>query len=354
MHCKNAKQLIPDWLKGDVDAQLSAAVKSHVDGCLTCRKEAEFWRLAGDTLREHTGNMKAPAGFTAGVMARLPAQQAAYKEGIFSRWKRNMAVAAAFLLVAAGSLGTYLHAGGNIVPQIATNTIPQNQGVPAPPADGKSPAAGGAGQSAAPGAGGQTNNPEAKNNGGGESKTPTGTGAVHVPGIPVEHEPQMATGAENQHSENYAWLNAGIDRGLERTIMLKVRVDDMDQAHQTALSVVDSKGAEYEILVSEDWSFDSEETMKITTHRDNSVDLLKNMESLGQVIETKNTVKEDITDRYNENLEQYHSLAAQVDASMSEEEIEQLQVKMESIKAQLKEWDMETNTDTIILWMVHE
>ncbi|SFQ97840.1 zf-HC2 domain-containing protein [Desulfoscipio geothermicus] len=363
MNCSQVKKLIPEWLDGELEHVQSMTVKDHVAACRDCRAEADFWRELGATLRGGMEDIKAPPGFAAGVMAQLPKQHGSTaRHSLFDRWKRSVAVAATFLLVAVGSAGAYMNWGGNIVTRVADNnprqvikppveqpgdinipnTGPQQSGEAGSPVEQSG--SGGTEQGAAPGPDGNN----ARGTGGNSESTqhtPSGNGTAQ-PAAPDGAGGSTPDAAVN--AGQYALLNIEKDRVVERTL-LKINVGDLDAAHGQALALINETGAAYEVLGTENAPTGSRETLKITVSSSLSGKLMAGLKTLGQVV-TADTQREDINARYNEKVEQYLSLKAQLQGASAVER-EQLQVKMAGIEAQLRSWDREADTDTIILWL---
>jgi len=352
MKCEQVQQLIPDWLDCETEAFQAEAIKKHIDKCPSCHDEVSFWQGIGTTLRDEGNAIKAPPDFAAGVMARLPAQRNNAAGRLVARWKRNVAAAAAFLLVAAGSAGVYLQWGANPVTHVVENPpaiVDNNPGTDNSPT---SPS------------------PDPENSGGEDPGTETGTtgpekntpeqpGASEKdPGVqnPVEKDTEApaddpsAGNVETPPSDpvEYVWLS-NEDRVVERTF-LQVEVNDLDAAHELVVQYLNNTGAQYEVLGSESTATESRESIKVVVDKSQTGSLLKNLKTLGQVV-SDDKQRSDITVKYNEKVEQYRSLEAQLAGTEDDTEREQLQVRMASIEAQLKAWDKEAHTDTIILWL---
>jgi hypothetical protein len=365
VNCSQVKKLIPEWLDGELEHVQSVTVKDHVAACRDCRAEADFWRELGATLRGGMEDIKAPPGFAAGVMAQLPKQHGSTaRHSLFDRWKRSVAVAATFLLVAVGSAGAYLNWGGNIVTRVADsdstpghvintpagqsgdlnipNTGPQQSGEAGSPAE--QPGSGGTEQGTDPGPAGNDAQSTGDKH---ESPELTHSGNGPAQPAPTSAAGGGATGTAVDAGQ-YALLNIEKDRVVERTL-LKINVGDLDAAHGQALALINETGAAYEVLGAENAPTGSRETLKITVSSSLSGKLMAGLKTLGQVV-TADTQREDINARYNEKVEQYLSLKAQLQGASAVER-EQLQVKMAGIEAQLRSWDREADTDTIILWL---
>lgn len=351
MICNQIQHLIPEWLDGEVSVAESEKIQQHIDNCAACREEVSFWQSIGTTLREDMGTIKAPEGFTAGVMAQLPQQRHSAGMGrLFTRWKRSIAVAATFMLMAVGSAGAYLTWGGNIVSHVAKNN-PNSGHVNNElnlPTDGIN-----------------NNNsdpvheqpviaeePNITNNDEGDGHTPSGddAGKGTTPQQPTAASNPTPDNTDSQgvvQSEQYAFLNIDKNRVIERTL-LQVKVEDMDAAHQQALNAINNFSAQYEVMGTENIPGASQETLKVTVGKSYSAEFMDNLQALGQVIDT-DIQQDDISDKYNDKVEQYRSLQAQIQSTTDTADKKELQIEMASIESQLKDWDREADTDTIIL-----
>lgn len=352
MKCEQVKQLIPEWLDGEVDAMREKIIEEHVATCRSCRNEAAFWQEVGAALREEAGDVKAPPGFAARVTAQIPARPGAGLRALVARWKRGIAAAAAFLLVAAGSAGAYLHWwGASPAGQVADNHSPPGLVIDRNSGQNNEP---GSDSGVKPGEQPGENEPESAGTGRpGDNKENPGSVSGSPPGKGNGQPGNSGTGdsgsGERVDPQQYALLNTGTDRVIERTL-LKIKVEDMEAAHRVALDYINGAGAQYEVLGAENTPAGSQETLKIVVDNSLAGKLLEDLKTLGQVV-TTSTQKDDITARYNEKVEQYRSLAARVEVTEDREEREQLLVKMAGIEAQLKVWDREAKTKTIILWL---
>lgn len=363
MKCNHIKPKIPQWLDGELEAGEATSVAEHVDDCLDCQKEVAFWCELSTVLKEDLGEIKAPPGFANSVMAQL--NDRPRKIGL-SRlahaWKRNLAVAAAFLIMAAGSIGAYIQMGGDIPSQIAKSenqppaqvaplTNPEQPGATETEPNTGSNSEGLNEQPSPSEQGSQVN--KGPNNGAGE-KGQESAGVATPDNInneqPVNQAPTasddiLPTPAET--AEEYALLNTEQNRVIERTLV-RVTVEDMAQAHNQALSLINNSGAQYEVIGSENTPGGGMTTLKVVVHNDRSVKLEGEFKTLGAVVAT-NRQQEDLNSRYNEQVEQYRSLEAQVQTAKTLAEKNQLAFRMAGIKNQLMIWAQEADSKTIIL-----
>lgn len=370
MNCSQVRELIPGWLEGEVEAFRSAKIEKHVNACDSCRNEVDFWQRLGTTLREDTGDIKAPGDFTAKVMAGLPEQESKPAWEPVARWKQGIAAAAAFLLVAAGSVGVYLQWGMNPVTHVVEKNPPgqvlnlpgentpgnsenENPGSPADPGNenpdtqqGENNPGNSEPGNVEPGETGSPNNPSGEKSGNGSEGE--GTPEVESNGTANPDPPENNPAGEMEVAEAVL-LNTDHERVVERTL-LRLQVEDLEVAHRTALDYINDRGASYEILATEKGASGTLETLKVVVANSLSGELMEKLRQLGQVVVTE-TKNNNITAQYNENVQQFRALAAELKTVEDPQEREQLQLKKESIKAQLNTWNREAQTDTIILWL---
>ncbi|MCG8400957.1 MAG: zf-HC2 domain-containing protein [Firmicutes bacterium] len=351
MNCEQIKKQIPDWLDGETETNLAEIIENHIGDCDSCRQEVAFWKNIGDAFQEDSGNIKAPVGFADAVMARLPKQQDSGFKKITAGWRRGLAAAAAFLLVATGSAAGYFQWGLNkathIVehqPDIVAIQEPANNGKePGPPADPGNNVPGGV-QPVDNG----TENTGMQQSGNSQPKA-TPDDPPEQPSIEPSGDSDNITNSQRDiiNPGELALMNTNMDRVLERTL-LQLKVEDFDAAQTQALDYIYGSNARYEIIASEDTDTGNQESLKIVVDNSQAVMLLDNLTALGQVV-TRDKTRSDITADYNKKVEQVSSLKGQLTASDNEQEREQLQVRITGIMAYLKAWDQEAKNKTIIL-----
>jgi anti-sigma factor (TIGR02949 family) len=384
MNCSQVKQNIPQWLDGELAADEAAVIATHVDHCPACGHEAVFWQRVSSVLNAEAGAVKAPPGFSKKVMAQLNGRQQSGLSSMLTGWKRNLAAAAAFLLIAAGSAGAYMHMGsGNSPNQVAAvkSKQPARLVVTQPPhvnsnhtADVNNPKAGpktiNNNDSKASGSG-ATDQPVDVQNHTQDNQVPVKTTITTNPGpqqakstaqpaaavqAPQSQPKVTQPGATNtltapqtNQGDDYVLLSTGQDRFAANTL-IRVKVTNMDAAYKQAMTLINSSGSEYEVLASETAPGNSQETLKVTVDSAQSGSLKGSFSQLGQVV-TTDTQKEDLNSKYNEKVGEYRSLEAQLQTAGTADARNQLQTQMDGIKAQLKAWDNAANTATIILWL---
>ena len=111
MHCREIKQLIPEYIQGELNSDIQARVQSHLNACHGCREElrlmGETWRMLGEVedIEPAPGYI---SRFWADVESRRPWYEQILqrtKEIVFQRpWVPALATAAVILIVAGISL----------------------------------------------------------------------------------------------------------------------------------------------------------------------------------------------------------------------------------------------------------
>jgi anti-sigma factor RsiW len=76
-----------EWLDGELDASMSAAVAAHVGACPSCRRETELLRRLGPALFRAPAapDPRATEAFVARVMARVEADKVSFWEKVAAR-----------------------------------------------------------------------------------------------------------------------------------------------------------------------------------------------------------------------------------------------------------------------------
>ncbi|MCL2336735.1 MAG: zf-HC2 domain-containing protein, partial [Firmicutes bacterium] len=347
MNCSQVKQNIPPWLDGELAAGEAAVIASHIADCPDCGHEAAFWQEVNAALKADFCAVTAPPELAGKVMAQLNGRQRNVLSSVLSGWKRNLAVAAAFLLIAVGSVSAYLYSGGgdhvaidpNVKPNVhvvTPNVGPDVDPNVGPNADSQHDPANNAAQKdnepgVTPAQPGPENKPDNKpdgvtnNNDNGpkvnvntnqpDQQAPVQPNQGPQPDQGVNSQPiepaqpnaasALALGAET--GDEYAFLSVRQDRFAENTL-IRVKVANMDTAYKQAMVFINSCGAQSEVLDSEIIPSSSQETLKITVDSSRSENLKKAfINNLGTVI-TTSTQKDDLNSRYNEKVERYRSL----------------------------------------------
>lgn len=345
MNCQHVKQLIPEWLDGEIDPVKSGKIEQHINTCPSCQNEVVFWQGLGTTLREGMEDIKAPPDFAAGVMSKLPQHRDTGLERFFARWKRSIAVAATFAVLTVGSASGYLNWGSNIYYKFANNSSPTaKQLVDTTPINGQTN----------PGVDNVIDDPvEQPGNITPENAVPEQPNPVDT----TKEIPSTAPGNEAGQSESpdiidddstetqdYVLL---AQNRVTETSSLRVKVNDINTAQEQALNYINNTDAQYEVIGLEDSNL---KIFKIIIDRNLSGQLLEFFTTLGEV-QQKNTDTDDINKQYKEKFEQCNTLKDRAKLSESLEEKKDLQIKITSIEAELNSLDRQATTSTIVLWL---
>jgi len=349
--CGFVKELIPEWLDGELPDETAKEIAAHVASCTSCQQEVYLWQSISQALRTNLEHIKAPPGFADGVMAKLPTKRFSLRHTVYTRWQKNLAAAAAFLLVAAGSAGAYLQWGVNQAAHLAGSNEQPGYVVHSNPGDNENDiepdnfTAVNQDNASSPVV---TEQPAGDNAKVSDKSGNQDTGTKdNQP--PSSAKPQVAMTANNDDVQQIALLSTENNLVIKRTF-LKVGAADLNSARSTALDYISKAGGEYEILGASDNNLSSQISIKVIIADEAAGNLLGNLKALGKLIDA-NQQEENITARYNENVEQYNTLAAQIEALDDQEKADQFQVKLATIKSQLSSWDHETKMHTIILWL---
>lgn len=81
------QEKLSEWLDGELDASMSAAVAAHAGACAACRREAELLRRLGPALfrAPSPADPRATEAFVARVMARVEADEVSIWERLSAR-----------------------------------------------------------------------------------------------------------------------------------------------------------------------------------------------------------------------------------------------------------------------------
>ncbi len=114
MNCTKIRELLCDYIYGELDRKTAAEIKDHIDGCEECRKEYEL--LLGMSEAVKTAGYKAPESFCASVIEKVRAEKEKEEKAKAARTKLIKRAS----LVAA-SVAVIIIAANAIIPNIAEN-----------------------------------------------------------------------------------------------------------------------------------------------------------------------------------------------------------------------------------------
>jgi len=134
VNCKTANNLYSTRLDGELRSGQAALLQRHLDECRTCARETKELESLVAALRESRATVTAPAGFAFRVMDRLQAEPRPSHRPAFIR---KFAVAASFIFLLGMNsllLGRYLSGNGQTTPPAVTGPA-ANQIITSPPPD---------------------------------------------------------------------------------------------------------------------------------------------------------------------------------------------------------------------------
>ncbi|MGQ5710397.1 zf-HC2 domain-containing protein [Desulforudis sp. DRI-14] len=329
MRCAEARQLLPEWLEGEAAALVSAEVESHIASCPECRAEAALWRRIAGGLREMSTEIPAPAGFAAGVTARLSTGRRGILVSWSDTWKRAVAAAAAVTILACGSLGiayrllpnlTVADNGGDTPKMAIIENNPGNDTVADPVTpDATSP----------PKPHKQGVTPPAAN-----PPSNSGQGGSTVPDDAVT-------------PPNFAFLST--DRKVViHTTLVRLQVEDISSAYQQAATVAKGLNGSVEVLAVQDGADGRRQTVAAEVPLDKADQALAKLTGLGQTLERKPDIK-DVSATYNEKAVRYNSLLAEWQATGDANQKVLLEAEMNALKKQLDDLSRKAERQTIVL-----
>lgn len=329
MRCAEARQLLPEWLEGEAAAPVSAEVESHIASCPECRAEAALWRRIAGGLREMSTEIPAPAGFAAGVTARLSTGRRGILVSWSDTWKRAVATAAAVAILACGSLGiayrllpnlTVADNGGDTPKMAIIENNPGNDTVAGPvTSDATSP----------PKLHKQGVTPPAANPpSNGEKSGDTATGDAVAP-------------------QKFAFLST--DRKVViRTTLVRLQVEDVSSAYRQAAGVAQQLGGSAQVLAVQDGAEGRRQTVAAEVPPDKAAEALAKLVALGRNLEQTPGDK-DVSAAYSEKAARYNSLVAEWQATEDESQKALLEAEIQALKKQLDDLTQKAERQTFVL-----
>src|SRR3989338_4045506 len=74
-NCGLDKQDLMKWIDGELEGSEAAVVSGHLEGCSSCRHEAEVYTRLNGFLRAPQANMEVPRGFETAFWAKVSERQ---------------------------------------------------------------------------------------------------------------------------------------------------------------------------------------------------------------------------------------------------------------------------------------
>lgn len=363
MECQQIKEMFSLWLDKQISPQEDARLTQHLLNCPACKREFQEWLQISDILKTFgasTENLKAPVGFEEQVMqqiARIEKQPRWFK--LNRTVKRFTAVAAAAALLAYGAVDLYPRVLNNPPPvNVAEHQNPDpanpslnlnnnnndNNNLPGqssgasdqPLINGETPDA-----PVTPGTGNQSGD-TIQNGNNGEIVEPLSD----VP-PPVKNNPDSLSIA----SVDPANVSPMVFLNIPRTIsshLLRLEVKDLASVQKQAEVAAKAAGAKCQVFSIQSNGENQRVILRITVDNNKANALINSLTQQGNLIESQED-KQDITKKFADTLEQYRTLAAQINDNTDEKQRASLSAQLKSLEQQLTAWDEEAEKQIIML-----
>ncbi len=336
MECREARQLIPLLQDGELGEAESLRMQEHLAGCEACREEFALWSSVASALSGMVSEVKAPSGFARSVMAEINTQRHPWYTRLPQVWKQAAAAAAAFAVIAAGSLGLVTNQFWARAPLIAEN--------PGTEVVLPGPGITGIGENEP-----VTTTPTANDVG-----EPTGVdsgvppkGDVREPGVTSTN---VTPQADPTPREQVAFLNLDQARVIKST-MLGLEVNSLIETRQQVAAVAQQANGKSEPLGVYNTAQGRAETIKVTVPSEKAAAVITKLSGLGEVV-TKEDSSRDISRDFRNRVEQYLTLHAQREAATDPAEQAELDQKLAGLEKQLRAWVEETGQYTIVVQLL--
>lgn len=347
MNCDNRMNTLYAWLDGELGPAEAAEMERHVQTCPRCREELALWEEVRISLRDEAVAINAPPGLTAGVMEQITRNEKPRVLMFPMAWRRGIVAAAAIILIACGSIAAVMQTDILNKTNLAGNDKnpafePTNDGheVTVPLPDNNDPAQG----TGSPGAtGDEEPNAEPDTD---FPKAEPGTDGNN-------HSEQDNSTKDNNAAETDATMVALLNTDKERVIhstLVRINVAETVVA-QDRLSSITSK---YTVQLGQRDSIvavnGSREVFELLTNQDEVAPLMEELSVLGQITAMDGSDK-DISGQYNQQVERYQSLRAQLMDASETEEKQAIEAEMNSIVRNLEAWEKDIVTHKIVVWL---
>lgn len=346
MKCREAERLFYEAGEERLDPGALASLRIHEESCSHCRREFTTWRAYRNALRSREMRIAPPPGFAARVMSRLdeaatPGAESRRPGILETFWKgtlvRGVAAAAVVLALLTGSLAYaekyWFNSSGTRIVQDAPR---DGQNAPVNHREGKDISQ--VQETISP----QEDKPDETVAGQEAGYGETGPEkTVQTPPQSNQEEPTGGTGRKYNFLEN--------KKRVITTTMLKTGVADIEQAHQAALGIALSEGAQVTSTVTARNNGQTNLILRCTVPPAQAESLLTRLEGLGTV-KTRDTSVKDVSENFSRTLEEYRSLDAKL-AEAPESEKERLRNQAEFLARQLEDWDEASKKQVVVIWL---
>jgi hypothetical protein len=352
--CPEARQLFSVHLDGELAPAEAEVLGAHLAECKPCAAELELERALTKALRGFAAPRPAPPGFAGGVIAALEARRQgrlARLAAAAGRWRRGLAVAAAFLLIVTASLGYGVPQWLGRTPLVAVDPPDKTGAQVAPPGPGAGPGADVKPESGAPATGGSSGKPgpgepEA------ESGPAPGSGEAGKTAAPVENgtdrEPERVMIADGPDPEPKVFLNQ--PRRISSTF-LKLNVADLEQARDKAVALAKEHGTPYQAQGAGDGT--STAVLRFDVDPARAEGFVNHLSKLGLVAHRQSDQWE-ITGQFSAALAEYQALLTRRERTFDPDQRAVLDNEIAALERQLAEWDQDARHHIVVLMLQQE
>lgn len=344
MDCRTAAMLISLQPDAQLTTEERAGLAAHIAVCRTCAREQQLQERLSRTLQE-MGRVETvpPVELGSLVVSRLRSERRSPLTYIPAAWRKGVAAAAAFLLIAGSSAGVtagiwkMANGGKNVVLETTPPiVIDGGNGYLAPAGSGGTPAAGlstpdntGTPQDESS----LGENPDAQNAEGGHEGT--------VP-------PATATTLSEQRTlgEETVLLSEGVK---VTSTVLRFAVEDMTSSRAKAVSIAAGTGASNQVFPIQD-NGKSVLVMRLAIDSQKASGLITSLSGIGTLVDRQDESR-DLTSIYNETMVEYRDLLARAGTVQDPEEKRKMEMQADSYKQQLDAWSEESGKRVVMVWL---
>lgn len=349
------------WLDKQTSPQEDARLTQHLLNCPDCQRELQEWQQVSDILKSFgasTKGLKAPIGFEEMVMqqiARIEEQPRWFK--LNRTVKRFTAVAAAAALLAYGAVDLYPRVLNNPPPvNVAEHQNPDpvnpslnlnnnnNNNLPGqssgasdqPLINGETPDA-----NVTPRTGSQPGDTIQNGNTGGNVE-------------PLNHaQPPAKNNPDSIAIANVDPTNVSpmVFLNIPRTIsshLLRLEVEDLALVQKQAEASAKGAGAKCQVFSIQSNGENQRVILRITVDSNKANALINSLTKQGNLIESQED-NQDITQKFADTLEQYRTLAAQINDNTDGKQRASQNSQLKALEQQLTAWDEEAEKQIVML-----
>jgi len=343
MKCNEARELFSPWIDHEIEALEREDLQLHLGSCPDCRQElAEMERISlllRESLAKAAEEQTAPPELARAVMKTLREQVQPKRLAGWKKAAAGIAAALALYLGSSGLLWTPLWQLADKEPSVVKDPVQQIA---------KQQLAEKLGDKTA----GKTSvTPAGKQDGKSSPMAPTGTNktvAKNSPTTPAgQDNPKIAAVETGNSPSAPEFLSKEI---ILVSTVYKLAIYNADQAQQQAQNMAAAYGAKVQSLGQQLDGQRSAIVLKISCPVEKAELLKQELLGLGDKLSEEEN-RQNLTNRFNDSLEQYRVLSAQAATVHDEEQAQELEMQIKALEKQLNNWDKEAARESIVLWL---